>query len=193
MTTTLSPASRTYDGKELPLPGTYDIDVSHTSVGFVARHLMVSKTRGQFPVVSGSITIGENPADSSVEVSIDASGVETGDERRDEHLRSPDFFHVEEYPTISFRSTRVNPAAAGHYDVDGDLTVRGVTKPVRLQVTFEGAVTDPWGNIRGGFAASTEIDREDFGLTWNQVLEGGGVIVGKKINIDIEAEAVLQV
>ena len=192
MTTTLSPASRTYEGAELPLPGTYDIDVSHTSVGFVARHLMVSKTRGQFPVVSGSITIGENPADSTVEVSIDASGVETGDERRDEHLRSADFFDVEQYPTISFRSTRVTPAAAGHFDVDGDLTVRGVTRPVRLQVTFEGAVTDPWGNIRGGFAASTEIDREDFGLTWNQVLEGGGVIVGKKINIEIEAEAVLQ-
>ena len=109
MTTTLSPASRTYDGKELPLPGTYDIDVSHTSVGFVARHLMVSKTRGQFPVVSGSITIGENPADSSVEVSIDAVGVDTGDERRDEHLRSADFFHVEQYPTISFHSTRVHP------------------------------------------------------------------------------------
>jgi polyisoprenoid-binding protein YceI len=193
MTTTLAPASRTYQGAELPLPGTYDIDVSHTSVGFVARHLMVSKTRGQFPVVSGSITIGENPADSTVEVSIDAAGVETGDERRDDHLRSADFFDVEQYPTISYRSTRVTPAAPGHFDVDGDLTVRGVTRPVRLQVTFDGAVTDPWGNVRVGFAASTEIDREDFGLTWNQVLEGGGVLVGKKINIEIEAEAVLQV
>jgi len=192
MTTTVSPASRTHDGVDLPLPGTYAIDVSHTSVGFVARHLMVSKTRGQLPVLSGTITIGDDPADSSVEVSIDAAGVETGDEKRDGHLRSADFFDVEQHPTIAYRSTRVTPKASGHYDVEGDLTVRGVTKPVRLQVTFEGAVTDPWGNVRGGFAASAEIDREDFGLTWNQVLEGGGVLVGKKITIEIEAEAVLQ-
>jgi polyisoprenoid-binding protein YceI len=192
MTTTVSPATRTHDGVDLPLPGTYAIDVSHTSVGFVARHLMVSKTRGQLPVLSGTITIGDDPADSSVEVSIDAAGVETGDEKRDGHLRSADFFDVEQHPTIAYRSTRVTPQSSGHYDVEGDLTVRGVTKPVRLQVTFEGAVTDPWGNVRGGFAASAEIDREDFGLTWNQVLEGGGVLVGKKITIEIEAEAVLQ-
>jgi polyisoprenoid-binding protein YceI len=192
MTTTISPASRTHDGVDLPLTGTYAIDVSHTSVGFVARHLMVSKTRGQFPVLSGTITIGDDPADSSVEVSINAAGVETGDEKRDGHLRSADFFDVEQHPTIAYRSTRVTPTSSGHYDVEGDLTVRGVTKPVHLQVTFEGAVTDPWGNVRGGFAASAEIDREDFGLTWNQVLEGGGVLVGKKITIEIEAEAVLQ-
>ncbi len=193
MTTTISPASRTYEGVELPVPGTYAIDASHTNVGFVVRHLMVSKTRGSFPSVTGSITIGENPLDSSVEVSIDAAGVETGDEKRDGHLRSPDFFDVEQFPHISYRSTRVTPHASGHFEVDGELTVRGITKPVQLQVTFEGAVTDPWGNIRGGFAASAEVDREDFGLTWNQVLEGGGVLVGKKIVIEIEAEAVLQV
>lgn len=192
MTTTVSPASRTHEGVDLPLAGTYEIDVSHTSVGFVARHLMVSKTRGQFPVVSGKITIGDDPADSSVEVQIDAAGVDTGDEKRDGHLRSPDFFDVEQHPTIAYRSRRVTPTSSGHYDVEGDLTVRGVTQPVHLQVTFEGAVTDPWGNVRSGFAASTEIDREDFGLTWNQVLEGGGVLVGKKITIEIEAEAVLQ-
>jgi polyisoprenoid-binding protein YceI len=193
MTTTLSPASRTHEGVELPLPGTYAIDASHTNVGFVVRHLMVSKTRGSFPSVSGSITIADNPVDSSVEVSIDAAGVDTGDEKRDGHLRSPDFFDVEQFPAISYRSTRVTPVASGHFEVDGELTVRGITKPVQLQVTFEGALTDPWGNIRGGFAASAEVDREAFGLTWNQVLEGGGVIVGKKIVIEIEAEAVLQV
>ena len=192
MTTTVSPASRTHDGVDVPLPGTYAIDVSHTSVGFVARHLMVSKTRGQLPVLSGTITIGDDPTDSSVEVSIDASGVETGDEKRDGHLKSADFFDVEQHPTIVYRSTRVTPTSSGHYDVEGDLTVRGVTRPVQLQVTFEGAVTDPWGNVRSGFAASAEIDREEFGLTWNQVLEGGGVLVGKKITIEIEAEAVLQ-
>jgi polyisoprenoid-binding protein YceI len=193
MTTIVSPASRTHEGVELPVAGTYDIDPSHTNVGFVARHLMVSKTRGSFPAVSGSITIGNDPVESSVEVTIDAAGVDTGDERRDGHLRSPDFFDVEQFPTISYRSTTVTPSSEGHWDVDGELTVRGITKPVQLQVTFEGAVTDPWGNIRGGFAARAEVDREDFGLTWNQVLEGGGVLVGKKIVIEIEAEAVLQV
>ena len=192
MTTTLSPASRTHENVEVPLPGTYAIDASHTNVGFVVRHLMVSKTRGSFPSVTGSITIGDDPLDSSVEVEIDAAGVDTGDEKRDGHLRSPDFFDVEQFPAISYRSTRVTPTVAGHFEVDGELTVRGVTKPVQLHVTFEGAVTDPWGNIRGGFAASAEIDREDFGLTWNQVLEGGGVLVGKKIAIEIETEAVLQ-
>ena len=192
MTTTVSPASRTHEGVDVPLPGTYEIDPSHTNVGFVARHLMVSKTRGTFPSVSGSITIGHNPVDSTVDVSIDAAGVETGDERRDGHLRSPDFFDVEQFPTISYRSTSVTPSSEGHFDVDGELTVRGVTRPVRLQVTFEGAVTDPWGSVRGGFTAVAEVDREDFGLTWNQVLEGGGVLVGKKIVIEIEVEAVLQ-
>ena len=176
----------------MPLAGTYEIDPSHTNVGFVARHLMVSKTRGTFPSVSGSITIGQNPVESSVDVSIDAAGVETGDERRDNHLRSPDFFDVEQFPTISYRSTRVTPSSEGHFDVDGELTVRGVTRPVPLRVTFEGAVTDPWGSVRSGFAAVAEVDREAFGLTWNQVLEGGGVLVGKKIVIEIEAEAVLQ-
>ena len=193
MTTTVSPASRTHEGVELPVPGTYVIDASHTNVGFVVRHLMVSKTRGSFPELTGTITIGDDPLDSSVEVSIDAAGVDTGDEKRDGHLRSPDFFDVEQFPAISYRSTRVTPAAPGHFDVDGELTVRGITKPVQLQVTFEGAVTDPWGNTRSGFAASAEVDREDFGLTWNQVLEGGGVVIGKKIVIEIEAEAVLQV
>jgi polyisoprenoid-binding protein YceI len=193
MTTTVSPASRTHEGVELPVPGTYEIDASHTNVGFVARHLMVSKTRGSFPSVSGTITIGHDPADSSVEVTIDAAGVDTGDEKRDGHLRSADFFDVENYPTISYRSTAVTADAAGHFDVDGELTVRGVTRPVQLRVTFEGAVTDPWGGVRSGFAARAEVDREDFGLTWNQVLEGGGVLVGKKIVIEIEAEGVLQV
>ena len=192
MTTTVSPASRTHEGVELPVPGTYAIDASHTHVGFVARHLMVSKTRGHFPTVSGTITIGDDPVDSSVEVTINTADVETGDVKRDGHLRSADFFDVEQYPTISYRSTRVNPVAPGRFAVEGELTVRDVTKPVQLQVTFEGAVTDPWGNIRGGFAATAEVDREDFGLTWNQVLEGGGVLVGKKITIEIEAEGVLQ-
>ena len=194
MTTTIytHPPAAPTKGSSCPSAGTYDIDDSHTNVGFVARHLMVSKTRGRFPVVSGTVTIGEDPADSSVEVEIDAAGVDTGDERRDEHLRSADFFDIERYPTISLPQHRRHAGGAGHFDVDGDLTVRGVTRPVRAQVDIRGRRYRSMGRYPGGFARQAEIDREDFGLTWNQVLEGGGVLVGKKINIEIEAEAVLQ-
>ena len=196
-TITARPATRTVSstqgaGTEVPVPGTYELDASHTHVGFVARHLMVSKTRGSFPGVSGSIVIAEDPLASRVEVSIETAGVETGDERRDAHLRGDDFFAAERYPAMSYRSAAVHETAPGRWAVDGDLTVRDVTRPVRLDVTFEGAVVDPWGNTRIGFAATGEIDREDFGLTWNQALEGGGLLVGKKVTIDIGAEAVLQ-
>ena len=192
MTTTLHPSSRTVDGHEVPLAGTYAIDSSHTHVGFVVRHLMVSKTRGQFPEVSGEIVIGDDPFASSVAVSISTAGVDTGDDKRDGHLRSPDFFDVEQFSTIGYRSTSVALVEPGRFEVDGELTVRDITRPVRLQVSFEGAVTDPWGNTRVGFTALGEIDREEFGLTWNQLLEGGGVLVGKTVAIEIEAEAVLQ-
>ncbi len=176
----------------VPLAGTYAIDASHTHVGFAVRHLMLSKTRGRFPALAGRIVIGDDPLASSVDVSIETAGVDTGDEKRDGHLRSPDFFDAEQFPAMTYHSTSVAPVAPGRFEVEGDLTVRDVTRPVRLQVTFDGAVTDPWGSTRAGFTASGEIDREDFGLTWNQALEGGGVVVGKRIAIEIEAEAVLQ-
>jgi polyisoprenoid-binding protein YceI len=196
MTSTLSAATRTvpagHGEAEIPNPGTYDLDPSHTHVGFVARHLMVSKTRGSFPAVTGSIVIAEDPLASHVDVSIETAGVETGDERRDAHLRSGDFFAVDEHPVMTYRSTAVSEAGPGHWTVEGYLTVRGVTRPVLLDVTFEGAVQDPWGGVRIGFAATGEIDREDFGLTWNQALEGGGFLVGKKVILEIEAEAVRQ-
>jgi polyisoprenoid-binding protein YceI len=183
--------SRTVDGVEVPVPGTYEIDASHTHVGFVVRHLMLSKTRGRFPAVSGTVVIGDDPLDSSVVVSIATAGVDTGDEKRDGHLRSADFFAADEYPQITYRSRAVTELAPGRWDVDGDLTVRDVTRPVALHVTFDGGVVDPWGNTRAGFTASAEVDREQFGLTWNQVLEGGGVLVGRTVTIEIEAEAVL--
>ena len=182
-------AVRQHEGYEIPEPGVYDIDASHTTVEFVARHLMIAKVRGRFPVVSGKIHIDPVPERSSVEVTIDAAGVSSGDDRRDEHLRSPDFFDVERFPTITFRSTGVEDADGGWWRVRGDLTIRDVTRPVVLDVEFEGAGQSPWGDVRAGFSASTEVDREDWGLTWNQALETGGVVVGRKVRIELGVEA----
>lgn len=194
MSTTDTPAtlSRTVDGTEVPVPGTYALDLAHSSVGFSVRHLMVSKTKGRFDDFSGTVTIGEDPLASSVVVEIRAASVDTRDETRDGHLRSPDFFDAEAHPTITFRSTSVTPAGPGRWTVAGDLTVKDVTVSVPLEVTFEGGARDPWGGARIGFTARTELDREAFGLTWNQTLETGGVLVGKQVRIDIEAEAIQQ-
>jgi polyisoprenoid-binding protein YceI len=191
--TTPTPApTRTVDGLDVPVAGSYQLDLSHSSVNLSVRHMMVSKTKGRFADFAGTVTIAEDPLDSSVEVTIQAASIDTRDEARDGHLRSPDFFDVDGHPVISYRSTKVTPAGKSTWAVDGDLTVRGVTKPVPLVVSFEGGAADPWGNARIGFEAHTELDREDFGLTWNQALETGGVLVGKSVKIDIEAEAVLQ-
>jgi polyisoprenoid-binding protein YceI len=190
--TTASTLTRTVDGVELPPPGTFALDASHTHVGFAVRHLMVSKVRGRFASLAGTVTVAPDPLESSVEVSVDVASVDTREEARDAHLRSPDFFDAERYPTMTFRSSKVTSKGGARYLVDGELTIRGVTRPVALDVDFEGVVADPWGNERIGFSARTEIDREDFGLTWNQALETGGVVVGKKVTIDIEAEAVRQ-
>jgi polyisoprenoid-binding protein YceI len=184
--------TRTVDGVELPIPGTYALDPAHSHVGFSVRHVMVSRTKGRFADFSGTVTIGEDPLDSSVEVEIQAASIDTRDETRDGHLRSPDFFDAEQFPTLTYRSTRVTPAGPGTWTVDGELTLHGVTQPVPLTVTFEGGAKDPWGGSRIGFTAKAEIDREAYGLTWNQALETGGVLVGKQVRIDIEAEAVRQ-
>jgi polyisoprenoid-binding protein YceI len=190
--TTANPTVRVIDGEELPVAGTYDLDASHSEVGFAARHLMVSKVRGRFSDVAGTIEIGENPLESSVSVTIQTASIDTRDEQRDGHLRSDDFFGVESYPTITYVSRSVRQGGKGRYVVEGDLTIKGVSQPVPLDLTFEGGATDPWGGVRIGFAARAEIDREAFGLTWNQALETGGVLVGKKIAIEIEAEAIRQ-
>ncbi len=184
--------TRTADGVAVPLAGTYVLDPSHSSVGFSVRHLMVSKTKGRFGDVSATIVIGEDPTDSRVDVEIRAASVDTRDETRDAHLRSADFFDADAYPTLTYRSTGVRPLGEGRWQVDGELTVRDVTLPVPLEVGFEGGATDPWGSARIGFTAHAEVDREAFGLTWNQALEAGGVLVGKQVRIDIEAEAVAQ-
>jgi polyisoprenoid-binding protein YceI len=183
---------RTIEGIEIPEPGNWQLDPVHTTVEFIARHLMVSKVRGKFTGVEGNIHISDDPLGSWVEVTIDPASVESGDPKRDEHLRSPDFLDVERYPEITFRSNRVEGSSPGHFSLAGDLTVHGVTRPVVLDVEYHGWTTDPWGGRRAGFSAGTEVDREDFGLTWNVAIESGGVLVGKKARLEFEIEAVKQ-
>ena len=184
--------SRTIDGVELPAAGNYAIDTSHTYAGFTVRHMAVSKVRGRFSKVEGTLVVGEDPLQSSVNVTIDAASVDTRDETRDNHVRSADFLDVEKYPTLTFVSTAVRSSGKGTWEVDSDLTIHGTTKPVTLDVSLEGVVQDPYGNHRTGFSASTQIDREDFGVSFNAVMEAGGVVVSKKVQIEIEAEAVYQ-
>jgi len=191
-TSTSNPAVRIVGNEELPAAGTYAIDASHSQVGFAVRHMMVSKTRGRFSDFAGTVEIAEDPLESSVSVTIQTASIDTRDEQRDGHLRSGDFFDAEAWPTITYQSRSVRQAGKGEYVVDGDLTVKGVTRAVPLELTFEGGGSDPWGNVRLGFSAKAELDREAFGLTWNQALETGGVLVGKKVAIEIEAEAVKQ-
>jgi polyisoprenoid-binding protein YceI len=179
-------------GLALPPQGTWKIDAAHSTIGFTARHVMVSKVRGSFTSYTGSITIGPTPEESSAEITIDAPSVETRDAQRDAHLRSSDFLDVERFPTLHFRSTSVRQTGPSTGTVTGDLTIRGVTRPVELDVEFLGVVTDPWGGRRLGVVATGEIDREAFGLTWNMALEAGGVVVGRKVKLEIEAEAVLE-
>lgn len=184
--------SRTVNGVEYPAVGTYDIDPSHTELGFAVRHMAVSKVRGRFSTFSGTLVLAENPADSSATVTIEAGSVDTRDENRDGHLRTNDFFDVENHPTWTFTSTSIKPEGPTEFSVEGDLTIRGVTKSVTLATTFEGVVKDPFGNHRVGFSASTTINREDFGVAFGAVMEAGGLVVAKKVDIQIELEAVLQ-
>jgi polyisoprenoid-binding protein YceI len=174
----------------LPAPGTYEIDPAHTHVGFVARHLMAAKVRGRFTHVSGTITVAEDPLASSVTVEVPTASVDTGIPDRDNHLRSADFFDVERFPVMRFRSTGLHYEGGDRFRLDGELTIRDVTRPVALDVTYGGLVRDPWGGERIVFSAEGEVDREDFGLRWNRVLESGGLLVGKTAKIEIEVEAV---
>jgi polyisoprenoid-binding protein YceI len=187
-----NPAVRVVEGEEIPAAGSYALDPSHSQVGFAVRHVMVSKTRGRFSDFAGTVEIGENPLESSVAVTIQTASIDTRDEQRDGHLRSGDFFDAEAWPTMTYESRSVRKVGEGRYIVDGDLTIKGVTKPVPLELNFEGGAADPWGGVRIGFSAKAELDREAFGLTWNQALETGGVLVGKKVSIEIEAEAIRQ-
>jgi polyisoprenoid-binding protein YceI len=182
-------AIRTLDGVELPAPGTWLVDPSHSGVDVVARHMMIAKVRGRFGSFSGRIVVADRPEDSSVEVTIDAASIDTAEARRDEHLRGADFLDVERYPEITFRSTSVKPGRRGRWHVTGDLTLRGVTRPVTLDVELEG-LGAAYGGPRAVFNASAEVDREEFGLTWNMALETGGVLVGRTLKVELSIQAV---
>ena len=170
--------------------GTWNIDPSHSEVGFSVRHVMISKVRGRFTGFTGTITVGEDPLASSVTVEIDASTITTGDDNRDNHLRSADFFESDKHPTWTFTSTSVTPKGSD-FVVAGDLTIHGVTRPVSLDLEFNGVNPDPWGGTRSGFSATTELSRKDFGLEFNIPVDGGGVVVGDKVKVELEIEAVL--
>ena len=174
----------------LPATGTWTLDPAHSSVGFSARHLVAARVRGSFKAFSGQIVVADTPEASSVTVAIDAASVDTGAEDRDNHLRSADFLDVENHPTLDFVSTAVRTVADG-YEVDGTLTIRETTQPVTLSMQYSGVVADPWGNEKAIFSATTKINREDFGLVWNAALEGGGWLVGKHVEIEIEVQAAL--
>jgi polyisoprenoid-binding protein YceI len=186
-----SPGTRVVNGRLVPEPGRWEIDPSHQSFEFIARHLM-AKVRGRFSGVQGVATIVEVPEESSLEIEIDASTVDTKDATRDAHLKSPDFFDIEKYPTISFRSTAVRPGEGeSEWKVDGGLTIRGITRPVTVDVEFLGAGIDPWGNQRIGFSGVVpEVNREDWDLKWNTPLETGGFLLAKNVRLEIEAELI---
>lgn len=184
--------TRTVDGRELPTPAKFTLDAAHSQVGFAVRHMMIAKVRGRFSSVSGTLEIAEDPSESTVEVDVDLASIDTRDEQRDGHLKSPDFFDVENHPRLTFRSTGISPGHGDDFKLHGELTVRSVTHPVTLDASFNGAGVDPWGNQRVGFDATGVLNREDFGLTWNQALETGGVLVGRDATIEIEAEFVRQ-
>jgi polyisoprenoid-binding protein YceI len=187
---TIAMHPRTFDGAPIPNAGTFNLDPAHTYVGFAVRHLMVAHVKGHFASVTGTVVIGTDPLTSSLRVNVDAASITTADEQRDNHLRSPDFFDVTAHPTITFDSTAVRPTEAGHFEVEGLLTIKGISQPVTLTATVQGVGLDPWGNERAGFSARAEVDREDWALTWNQVLETGGVLVGQRVALELEAEIV---
>lgn len=170
-------------------PGTWTVDPSHSTIGFVARHLMVSKVRGHFASFSGTLTIASDPFNSKVEATVHIASVTTGDDSRDGHLKSADFFDLEKYPNMTLVSTGIEKNGSD-YLLRTDLTINGVTKPVDFELEFNGVSADPWGGTRAGFSAEADVNRKDWGLEWNVALEAGGVLVGDKVKIQLEIEAI---
>jgi polyisoprenoid-binding protein YceI len=169
--------------------GTWSVDPTHSRIGFVARHLMVSKVRGSFTDYTADVTIAENPLDSTVSATVKMASVETGNSDRDGHLRTNDFFDVEQFPTMSLVSTGITEHG-GDYVLHADLTIKGITKPVDFALEFDGVTSDPWGGTRAGFSASATIDRTEFGVEFNAALETGGVMLGEKVKIELDIQLV---
>ena len=173
------------------LTGVWTIDPAHSSIAFIARHAMITKVRGTFEDFDGRLYLdSEHPGRSTADMIIKAASLHTRQERRDQHLRSADFFHAEAHPELSFHSTSVQQLSADTYHLLGDLSIKGVTRPVTLDLIFTGTATDPFGNERAGFEGSTTVDRTDWGLTWNSVLETGGVLVGEKVKLEFDVSAI---
>jgi len=179
---------REYQGVSIPPPGTYELDAVHTVVGFVARH-MLSKVRGQFTEFSGTIEVGDSPEASYVEVEVKTGSITTHTEKRDQHLMSSDFFEIEKYPALTFKSTSVRPTGGTSFELAGDLTIKDITRPVTLSGEFLGWGPDMEGKAMFAASAKTTIDREDWDMTWNMAVETGGFLVGKKVDLEIEVEA----
>ena len=191
MTDTTSAApTRLVAGAELPASGRWQIDPGHTEAAFIGRHFMLTKVRGRFTGVTGTIVVADEPGESTVEVTIDTASVESGNQARDDHLRSADFFDAARYPTATF-SGRAAGWQGTRGLLAGELTIRGVSRPVSLAAEYLGHVADPWGGQRAIFTAEGTVNREDWDLTWNMPLDGGGLLVSRDIRIEIEAEAVL--
>jgi polyisoprenoid-binding protein YceI len=188
MSTTVTTATPT----TTPARTTWTIDPAHSHVGFSVRHMMISTVKGRFGDVAGTITLADDISQSTVEAAIAVDSIDTREPQRDAHLRSADFFDAAQFPTITFKSRRVVPTGTGTFAVTGDLTIKGVTREVVLEVIEEGRGKDPWGGERAGFTAHTAINRRDFGLTYNQVLETGGVLVGEEIKISLDIELIKQ-
>ncbi len=173
------------------LTGSYTLDPAHSRIGFVARHAMVTKVRGAFNDFEGTATLdGAQPANSRVQVTINATSIDTRNAQRDEHLRSNDFLAMQDYPQITFASTGVRPVDETTFEVTGDLTVKGVTNSITIPFSFEGAAKDPFGNLRVGFEGSVTINRKDYGISWNAALETGGVLVSEKVTLEFEISAI---
>ena len=173
------------------LTGDYDIDPTHSRLGFAAKHAMIATVRGQFGVYAGDVHLDEDtPANSTVTLEIDAASVDTGNADRDAHLRTPDFFDLENHPKITFKSTKVEKVEDDLYTLIGDLTINGKSNPVAVEFELTGTTTDPWGNFRAGFEGRTTVNRRDWGLAWNVALDKGGVLVSEKVKLEFDISAV---
>ncbi len=187
----MAQTAREYKGISIPPAGKWELDPAHTTLDFVARH-MLTRVRGRFTEFSGAIEIGEKPGDTHVEAEIQAASIQTNTQMRDDHLRSGDFLEVEKYPVLAFRSTALRPTGGSEFELDGELTIKDITRPVTMKGEFLGWGPDHQGTPMLAASAKTTIEREDWDMTWNMVVETGGFLVGKKVDIEIEVEARLQ-